>query len=75
MRSDEYKIEKGVKLQRSKREGVWVDLVDKMVIGDSVFIKTKRESSSLASAIRKRGFKGPVRVVDGGFRVWKQAKS
>jgi len=68
-----YKIEKGVPMQKHKSD---VYPFSEMEIGDSFFVEggDKYKLGPAASSSGKRhGRKYSVRLVEGGYRVWRTA--
>ena len=70
------KIESGIAIPPRKKPrayGVWTNLAQEMKRGDSVLLN-KQQSHNLYQALKKAGFKAPVRMEGNKFRVWKGVK-
>ncbi len=80
--TDEIKIEKGIPMPASRRDGHSKYPLKDMEVGDSFFVANSPDGRSPAKTIRwtvgafrkkNTGTKFSVRVVEGGIRVWRTA--
>ena len=67
----EFKIEKGVPLPDIKLPRKWANLLKQMVIGDSVLVGTRNDTTAFHMAAKALNMKSVARAVEGGFRVWR----
>jgi hypothetical protein len=65
------KIDKNIPVPLSGKCGEIGDTVDKMAIGDSVFVTTIKEYNVWRNRINNRGYKAVGRKEGKGWRVWK----
>lgn len=69
------KIEKGIPMPLSKRQGKYIKAVSLMEVGDSVLLNCKDTADNSVHAIRQAGrtigFKMSARTMDAGVRVWR----
>jgi hypothetical protein len=68
VKNGEFKIDKGVPVPNITG---WRALALAMDFGDSVFVKTDKETASVSHAIRSIGAKPVQRKERNGYRVWK----
>lgn len=66
----ELKVDKGIPIPPKIRSGLYMPTFRKMKVGDSVFLKSKKEVGSVYGTVHKYGFKVAIRKVNNGYRMW-----
>tara|TARA_Y100001938_G_C8073696_1_gene424682 strand:+ start:900 stop:1112 length:213 start_codon:yes stop_codon:yes gene_type:complete len=67
------KIDKGIPIQKARSKTR--EDIDKMEVGDSIWVKTKKESEKYRHAMMRLGWSVTVRMTKepspNGFRIWR----